>query len=976
MRGGGRYPEGGGGPHQRNVCYEFRNRGSCSRPNCRFLHDGAAAAGYAFDDSSASGRAAVSNDTAPPRSAPPPSTVSPEDGRRWLSNLDACRPEEALEWLGKPTAAGHIAALCRLCSSDQSVAAALLRFLSHPHFRRHPANRVQSPAAWHAVEGFDSLTERHRLALTAVVTEVVRSRSVITELLLLRSLLKPTVESRALLGTVFHILYVVRSWMTPAQLVDELGADVVTVLVAEEAQSELRQAQQVDDSWQLVVRDLTASLRVRGRILDHDDGRDIPTSKNGTPLSGGHPPATQEGEPPHRFVQEPRTVVGAANDPYRGIPTLPDAAELAAELQVASHRGGQLANGAVEMRPIPRRLHRPRPVVVSSPFQSWERHLGSLFHILRADNVGPVLDAIAEATTWLTRDQQQGNVPRRPAGLRLYENARVLAMAAGPWTEPAVVVHMTVPRNIQWEFSRRLNVGQVVVFLTAVAPPPAERDVRVRWIGAVAQREESQVAQGFVTFRILWQPDGTGAHHERLWQLVLSSESCTAVETDMVWDAYGPVADALQQLDDGKLPFRDVLSCNAPAPPRAAPPLTEDVTNRMRALRVSLTLDESQTAALDHVMRSSIAIVQGPPGTGKTYTGVAALRCLLLERDTDSPKPLRAESDFVVNDVETTGNTGRRAPPILVMCYTNHALDSFLHDLLEREPSLLENKGHLIRLGGRSKVPVMQQFSPWETAKASRRPMARVEPWWGAVQHKVQEILAEFDNPLFQPKVEGEAYPRSPYASAPSFHHPMLPPHVAMDDRRPIDQFQGQWQEKLCGRFDERERRLTEELGQCEQQLLNAKQEKAKAEKDCSSCRNLARGSNPQHPANSSLTCSVTCLSCASKIKQLIAAKAKCEARRQALFKERVAHFLNWCRGAVDPPRRVPAVEERRVMAGGDAEVDGETEELPSDFGRNELIVDRRIRLRGTTTRPTGSSSPWNRVRPHLSSMPPSGAPG
>lgn len=58
------------------------------------------------------------------------------------------------------------------------------------------------------------------------------------------------------------------------------------------------------------------------------------------------------------------------------------------------------------------------------------------------------------------------------------------------------------------------------------------------------------------------------------------------------------------------------------------------------------------------MLTKEISIIQGPPGTGKTYVGSHAVKILLQ------------------NKQYYTG-------PILVVCYTNHALDQFLESFIE-----------------------------------------------------------------------------------------------------------------------------------------------------------------------------------------------------------------------------------------------------------------------------------------------------
>ncbi|CAD8066812.1 unnamed protein product [Paramecium sonneborni] len=91
------------------------------------------------------------------------------------------------------------------------------------------------------------------------------------------------------------------------------------------------------------------------------------------------------------------------------------------------------------------------------------------------------------------------------------------------------------------------------------------------------------------------------------------------------------------------------------------------------------TLDDSQLKAIKLILSQEVALIQGPPGTGKTYCGILAVRILY--------------ENLLSSDM-----------PIIVVCYTNHALDQFLEHILKYIP--IEQ---IARLGGRSKSPQLQQ---------------------------------------------------------------------------------------------------------------------------------------------------------------------------------------------------------------------------------------------------------------------------
>lgn len=99
------------------------------------------------------------------------------------------------------------------------------------------------------------------------------------------------------------------------------------------------------------------------------------------------------------------------------------------------------------------------------------------------------------------------------------------------------------------------------------------------------------------------------------------------------------------------------------------------------ALQAKTTLDPTQQASVLHALSSELALIQGPPGTGKSYTGVSLVKTLL--------------------DSCNSTDSG----PILIVCYTNHALDQFLESLVKSEVK------QIIRLGRRSQSAMLESLA-------------------------------------------------------------------------------------------------------------------------------------------------------------------------------------------------------------------------------------------------------------------------
>ncbi|RHZ73529.1 hypothetical protein Glove_230g154 [Diversispora epigaea] len=187
--------------------------------------------------------------------------------------------------------------------------------------------------------------------------------------------------------------------------------------------------------------------------------------------------------------------------------------------------------------------------------------------------------------------------------------------------------------------------------------------------------------------------------------------------TDLLFESFKNVLKTLQETDPSDLPFKDYFApeieytSNEPAfvnPPlyamapnfrfnlttllnpgprgqdiylNASDPRTHD--DVIKTLLDRSTFDKSQAKALVSSLCREVALIEGPPGTGKSYIGVGIMRVLL------APENRKAT------------NIG----PILTICYTNHALDNFLEDLLKVG---IEN---IVRIGSRSKSEIISKFS-------------------------------------------------------------------------------------------------------------------------------------------------------------------------------------------------------------------------------------------------------------------------
>lgn len=120
-----------------------------------------------------------------------------------------------------------------------------------------------------------------------------------------------------------------------------------------------------------------------------------------------------------------------------------------------------------------------------------------------------------------------------------------------------------------------------------------------------------------------------------------------------------------------------------------------------------LDLDDTQIDAFALAMTHKVALIQGPPGTGKTYVGVRIVRALLENSSGPSSQIANPAQQILPGFNHDEGLSKAALDPILCICYTNHALDSFLCSLLQNGVSLES----MVRIGSRSKSEVLQERS-------------------------------------------------------------------------------------------------------------------------------------------------------------------------------------------------------------------------------------------------------------------------
>ncbi|CAG7835479.1 unnamed protein product [Allacma fusca] len=179
--------------------------------------------------------------------------------------------------------------------------------------------------------------------------------------------------------------------------------------------------------------------------------------------------------------------------------------------------------------------------------------------------------------------------------------------------------------------------------------------------------------------------------------------SFTMIESESFFQSYRYTLEVLQGLSPEKLPLSKYIvnGSSDVEPPKYLAFFSSSI--KLRGYDVSLlncktwpkasdlNMNDNQFKALKSCLTKEFAIVQGPPGTGKTFLALQVVETLLRNTGMWNPK-------------------GQKPAPILIACYTNHALDQFLEGVLRIYDEIGESPS-LVRVGGGGESEVLEKYN-------------------------------------------------------------------------------------------------------------------------------------------------------------------------------------------------------------------------------------------------------------------------
>lgn len=310
-----------------------------------------------------------------------------------------------------------------------------------------------------------------------------------------------------------------------------------------------------------------------------------------------------------------------------------------------------------------------RPNIVDRPYENINQYLDIQFRLLREDFVRPLREGICrylkEPTT-----KKIDNIKIYPIISFLCSeqvNEQNCYRIQFDWGKNKM-------RKVNYEQSRRFIFGSLLCFT-----PDNFMSIL---FGKVVQRDVKDLEKGQLII---------GFDDNIILPSTIFVMQFLMVESSVFFEPYYHVLNVLKKMDVDKFPMeRYIIKVQTDVrPPEYLLNIDPQYFNIENDTffpldwgdRTFYNLNKSQEKAFKAALTQEFVIIQGPPGTGKTFLGLKLAKTLIENR-----------SVWYENS------------PILVICFTNHALDQFLEGLMEATDNI-------IRVGGQSKNKNLDKFN-------------------------------------------------------------------------------------------------------------------------------------------------------------------------------------------------------------------------------------------------------------------------
>ena len=333
------------------------------------------------------------------------------------------------------------------------------------------------------------------------------------------------------------------------------------------------------------------------------------------------------------------------------------------------------------------------PNKIKGPYDSYEKYINTMFFLEYEDCYRSLRRAVfnlvqeGKSLSQLNREEKW-NFERKKHDIYCYLEGEIIKAEMGH--EGILITIDFVPLSgKKIKFTKRMINGSLVIItdndfkyflLTKVSYNPyIEKKL-------LEKNENKRRKEKLIEFNIPKEPkyriklELININPESFKFLIQNRTNLQLFESKAYFESYIHVLNRLQKMCIPELPFeQEIIKSNFN---NLQFNENQDIYKNSTIIPDSLKdkLDESQLEAVKHCLTSKIALIQGPPGTGKTHVGAIITNILRENLKNDSK--------------------------ILIVCFTNHALDQFLENILKENI----NEDNIIRIGGRCKNEIVKKF--------------------------------------------------------------------------------------------------------------------------------------------------------------------------------------------------------------------------------------------------------------------------
>ncbi|XP_014223763.2 NFX1-type zinc finger-containing protein 1-like [Trichogramma pretiosum] len=310
-----------------------------------------------------------------------------------------------------------------------------------------------------------------------------------------------------------------------------------------------------------------------------------------------------------------------------------------------------------------------RPCQNKEPYNSVEHYLDVQFRLLREDFFQPLRKALQD---YLSNNNKKDF---RSSDIRLYKKVKILPPEVNKNQNIGIKVYFGKKNFINWRTSKRFMYRSLLML--------SHDNFGKILFATVSDRDTKMLENGYILVEPCLE-SGYITNEMYTYEYIM-------LESKVYFEPYLQVLSAMKCFNLENFPMKQYLvdadtQSSLPKYLRRASNLkcktmNLPIQNGLWPLAHQLNLDDSQYNAFKHALTEELAIIQGPPGTGKTFIALEIVSTLVQNK-----------------------NLWRPSGPIVIVCYTNHALDQFLEGILISTKSI-------VRIGSKSKSEKLQKFT-------------------------------------------------------------------------------------------------------------------------------------------------------------------------------------------------------------------------------------------------------------------------